>query len=1054
MIEGLIAWSLRHRFLVLGATLLLVAAGARALRQTPVDALPDLGENQVVVYADWSGRGPREVEAQITHPLALSLQGLAGVREVRAGSLFGLALLTVIFDEGLNHDVTRQRVLERLNAQGDLLPTGVAARLGPDATGLGWVYQYYLAVDPAVVPLGGGSDLGALRALQDFLLRPELNAVPGVAEVAGIGGFVRQYQIVVDPRKMSAAGVSLEMLLQAVGQANLNVGGGTITENGMDFVVRGLGLARNADDLQGIALTVKAGTPICLRDVARVELGAQDRAGALDVAGRDVVGGTVVLRSGEDARAALNRIRAKVAQLGPRLPPGVSICAFYDRGELIDRTVGTLRRALVEEILLVTLAHILFLWHFRSILIVTLPLPASLLISFLLLRPLGVTANIMSLSGLAIAIGVLVDAAIVLTENVLRQAGLATRIKGGPLTSGETLAVVQAAARQLGRPIAFALAIIIFAFLPVFALSGPEGRLFHPLALAKTLAMAAATLLALTTVPVLCSLLVRGHLPAEDRNWVMRALLRCYDPVLAFALRRPRVILGGAAVVLAGALGLAPRLGSEFMPPLNEGALLFMPSYTPATGFAEVRRALAWQDRVLAGFPEVASAVGKMGRADTATDPAPVEMIETTITLKPAGQWRPGLTRDQLVAEMVQALRQVPGSVPGFLQPIEGRILMLDTGIRAQLGVKLLGDDAAQLERAALDLQRLVQDVPGATGVAPSRTLGKPYVEIELNRAALTHHGLRPQQVLDVVETGLGGRIVTTIQDGRERFPVQVRLQREDREDLSKLDQLLVNTPTGLTLPLGQLATVRRVSGPNEIASENGRLRAFVQANVAGRDLAGFVRAVQTRVERELAPGWAAGGITVEYSGEYENQLHAAATLRLIVPAAVLIIFGLLRWLYGRTTEAAHVLLAVPFALSGGVFLQAALGWHFSVAVWVGYLALFGTAIQTGVVMVVYLEEAVARRRRELGAAFAPADLLAAVSEGARLRLRPKVMTVATIVASLLPIFWSHGPGAGVLQPFATPVLGGMLSSLVHILIVTPVIFTWLKRRELFPSRP
>ena len=1054
MIVALIAWSLRHRLLVACGTLLLAALGLQALYETPVDALPDLGENQVILLTDWPGRAPQEVEDQITHPLALQLHGLAGVNVVRASSSFGSSLVTLVFTDGPSHDLTRQRVLERLNTLTGTLPEGVAPHLGPDATGLGWVYEYYLAVEPSRAPNGRGYDLGELRALQDWLIRPELSAVPGVAEVAGVGGFVRQYQIEVDSQKMRLAGLSLGGIMEAVNQANANVGGDTVAENGMDFTLRGIGLLHGREDLEQIVVREKDGTPLYLKDVARVQIGGAERGGVLDVDGREVVGGIVVMRAGENARAVIQRVREKVDRLASALPPGVSLRAFYDRGGLIDRTIGTLRRALIEEITLVTLAHILFLFHFRSSLIVLLPLPVSILISFLLLRWCGVTSNIMSLSGIAIAIGVLVDAAIVLTENVLRHSERAVRQKGGELDLAERLTVVNTAARQVGRPIGFALAIILLAFVPVLAFTGPEGRLFHPLALAKTFAMLGATLLALTAVPVLCVSLVRGPFFPEDRNFLMRRLLGFYDPALDFALRHPRSVLLSAAATLLLALALLPRLGSEFMPPLNEGSLLFMPSYTPATGLTEVKRALAWQDQVLKSFPEVLSVAGKLGRSDTATDPAPVAMIETTLALKPENEWPAGMTRAQLIADMTAALRQVPGSIPGFLQPIEGRMLMLATGIRAQLGIKILGDDPAQLQAAAFALQRLVQQVPGATGVTPSRNQGKPYLEIQLRPAALAQSGLRPREVLETIEAGLAGRNVGSIQEGRRRFPIQVRLQRSEREDLTRLRELLVSGAGGRVLPLGQLANLERVAGPEEIVSENGRLRAYVQANVSGRDLAGFVTEVKRLVQNELAAPLAAQGLTIEYSGDYENQLHAAATLRLIIPAALLIIFLLLHQLYGSPREAAHVLLAVPFALSGGVFLQAIGGWHFSVAVWVGYLALFGTAIQTGVIMVAYLDEAVRRKQDELGAAFTHGDLVAAVKEGARLRLRPKVMTVATIVASLTPIFWSHGPGAEVLQPFAAPVLGGMLSSLLHILIITPVIFLWLRSRDLPLTSP
>jgi Cu(I)/Ag(I) efflux system membrane protein CusA/SilA len=1092
MINRIIEWALKNRFLVVCGVLFLVSWGIRAVVRTPVDAIPDLSENQVIVFADWAGRSPQEVEDQVTYPLSVNLQGLAGVKTVRAASMFGFSLVTIIFEDRIDNYFARTRVLERLNLLASQLPGGVVPQLGPDATGLGWVYQYYLDVDPKQAP-GGGYDLGRLRAEQDWFIRYQLNAVPGVAEVGSIGGFVRQYQIEVSSTKMRAARVLLKDVMEAVERSNLNVGGKVIEENGMEFVVRGIGLVNSVADLEAIVLMEREGTPIYLRDVATIQIGGDFRRGALDVDGREVVGGIVVMRTGENARDVIERVKQKIAQISPSLPPGVSIKPFYDRSDLIERTIGTLKHALWEEIILVTLAHIIFLWHFRSIIIVTLPLPVSILISFILMKEFGITSNIMSLTGIAIAIGVLVDAAIVMTENIIRHCELAEEKKrGARLTSAETWRVVLDASTQVGRPIFFAMAIIILAFVPVFSLTGQEGKLFHPLAFTKTFAMIGSTLLAVTIVPVLASLLVRGPFHREDRNWVMRVLLKIYDPVLDWALRWRKTVLLLAALLLVSALTLAfglPRglqrqleakhwpalaklshgMGSEFMPPLNEGSLLFMPVLLPSTSLTEVKRIMSWQDKVMRAVPEVASVGGKLGRAETATDPAPVEMIETTIILKPEyiptnrtllgfikwptvvrnPEWREGMTSRQLMAELSEKLTQVPGYVPGFLQPIENRILMLSTGIRAQLGVKILGDNLDELQKKAFEVERIVREVPGAVGVAPSRVQGKPYLEIEVDRPAMARYGLSARDVLDVVETGLGGKNLTTTIEGRQRFPIQVRLERHERDDLERLGEILVPTPGGKFIPLGQVAKIRRNTGPSEIASENGRLRLFVQANVQDRDLGGFVTEVKERVTREVK---LERGMTIEYSGAYENQIRAQRTLTLIVPTVLLIIFLLLYIVYGSAKEAAHVILAVPFALTGGVFLQYLLGYNFSVAVWVGYIALFGTAIQTGVVMVVYLEEMLKKKQAERateGKSFTRDDLIQAVKDGARLRLRPKVMTVATIVASLLPIMWSARTGAEVMKPLATPVIGGMVSSLIHILIVTPVIFAWLREREL-----
>ena len=1116
MIEKLIEWSLKNRFLVACGVLMLVALGVRAVYLTPVDAIPDLTENQVLVYADWMGRGPQEVEDQVTYPLTSGLQGLSGVKDVRATSMFGFSLITIIFEDKTDQYFARTRVLERLNYLQAFMPEGVKPQLGPDATGLGWVYQYYLEVDPEKAP-AGGYDLAKLRSVQDWFIRYQLSSVPGIAEVAGIGGFVKQYQIELSSTKMRSAGVSLMEVMTAVQNANLNVGGKVVEENGAEFVLRGIGLIETTEDLELIALKTMEGTPLFLKDIATVQIGGDFRRGALDLNGHEVVGGTVVMRTGENAKAVIENIKERIAQISPSLPPGISIKPFYDRSELIDSTIGTLKHALFEEIILVTLAHILFLWHFRSILIVTLPLPVSILISFLLMKEFGITSNIMSLTGIAIAIGVLVDAAIVVTENVIRHAELAEERKGSALTRPETWHVTLAACRQVGRPIFFAMAIIILAFVPVFALSGQEGKLFHPLAFTKTFAMIGSTLLAVTMVPVLCSLLVRGPFHAEKDNVIMRFLLSVYDPVLNWALNHRRTVVALALGILASALVVAfglpratvkelreggwPRLaqltagfGKEFMPPLNEGSLLFMPVLMPKTGLKEIQRVMAWQDTIISQIPEVATVAGKLGRFESATDPAPTEMLETTIMLKPEyipdGRftmkrnpvWREGMTIDKLKAELTEKMKLV-GYVPALLQPIENRILMLYTGIRAQVGIKIYGDNLDQLQQKAFEIEKLVNGIEGSTGVSPSRIQGKPYLNIKVDRRAIARYGLSVREVLDAVEVATGGKNVSTTIEGRERYPIQVRVERGERDDIEKLSRLLITTrpgaapsaaaaaaPTGggmggggmggaaapaapaamaggassaTAIPLGMVAKITRETGANEIASENGRLRAYVQSNVQDRDLGGFVQEIEQKLK---TIDWQ--GMTWRMTGEYENQRRFVQTMTLVFPVVLLIIFVLLYLVYHSALEAAHVMLAVPFALSGGVFLQYLLGYNFNGAVWVGYIALFGTAVQTGVVMVVYLEETVKTRLAEKGAAFTYDDLVQAVKDGARLRLRPKVMTVATIVASLMPIMWSHRQGAEVMKPLATPVIGGMISSLIHILIVTPVIFLWLRGRE------
>ena len=1057
MINGIIRWSLQNRFIVLAAFLALCAWGVVALQRVPIDAIPDLSENQVIVYADWPGRSPQEVEDQITYRLSVTLQGLAGVKVVRATSMFGFSFLTVIFEDKIDPYFARSRVLERLNAIGDMLPAGVVARLGPDATG--WVYQYYLK------DASGTQNLGTLRTLQDNFIRYQLAGVSGVAEVASIGGFVRQYQIEVSALKLKQFDLMLGDIIAAVSQSNLNVGGKTVEENGAEFIVRGIGLITSVADLEKIPLVTRGDQPLYLRDVATIQIGGDFRRGTLDVDGREVVGGIVIMRYDENAYRVIAAVKARLATMAAGLPAGVSIASFYDRSELIDRAIKTLKHALTEEIILVTLMHILFLFHFRSILVVTLPLPASLLISFILMDRFGIPSHIMSLTGIAISIGVLVDAGIVMTENVIRHCELAEIRLRRRLTGPEVFQETLTAATQVGRPMVFSMAIIIFAFVPVFMLTGQEGKLFHPLALTKSFALLGAVLLAITAVPVFCTILVRGPFKPESENWLMKYLLRLYDPVLDWALTHRKIVIGLAAALLASATlvafglprsittRLSPQIarhftgfGSEFMPTLEEGSLLFMPVLLPATSLSEVKRIMAWQDLVISAHPAVASVAGKLGRADTATDTAPVEMIETTIMLKPTDQWPRGTTKASIIADLSSKLMNVPGYVPGFLQPIENRILMTSTGIRAQVGVKIFGDDLAALQRKAFEVERVINQVQGATGVAPSRVQGKPYLEITIDRDRMSRYGLRAQQLLEYVETGFGGTTVGTTLQGRERWPLQVRLEQADRDDIDKFGDLLIPTPAGPHVPLREVAEIKRVVGPSEISSENGRLRVFVQANVGDRDLGGFVEEIKTRVTQDvpLDPG-----MTIEYSGQYEHQLRARQTLFYVFPTVLLIIFGLLIMTFKSITEAAHVILAVPFALTGGVMLQAMLGYNFSVAVWVGYIALFGTAIQTGIIMVIYLEEAVAKKQLELGGTLTRAALLEAIKAGARLRLRPKVMTVATSIASLLPLFWLDRTGVEVMRPLAAPVVGGMLSSLIHILVVTPVLFAWLRERKL-----
>ena len=1034
MINWLIDVSLRNRVLVVAAFLLLGGWGYWALLTTPIDAIPDLSDNQVIVFTDWPGRSPQEVEDQVTYPLTVSLQGLAGVRVVRSSSAFGFSMINVIFEDAVDLYFARARVLERLNLVAKALPAGVVPTLGPDATGVGHVFWYTVE--------GAGHSLRELRAIQDWFVRYQLNAVPGVAEVASVGGMVRQYQVDVDPHRLRGYRIPLSAVVDAVMRSNRNVGGNVVEANGTWSVIRGLGLIERAEDLEQVVIGAEHGVPIYVRQVASVRIGDAFRAAALVKGTEEAVGGVVVARVGVSTSDVIERVKAKITALEAGLPAGVRIVPFYDRSGLIERAVATLKRALLEEALVVTLVNVLFLLHLRSVLIVTIPIPLAVLTAFLFMRYLGITSNLMSLAGIAIAIGVLVDAAIVVTENAFR---FLEQRRVNPRNRARVLETVREATHLVGRPIFFSMTIIILAFIPVFALTGQEGKLFHPLAFTKTFAMAGATLLSVTLVPVLCTLLIGGRVRGEDANPVMRPLVWCYRPVLGWALRHRVLTLGTAVLVFAGAVSLVPRIGTEFMPPLNEGDLMFMPVTDPAISLTQAVDIAKRQNAAIQAAPEVEMVVAKIARADTSTDPAPVNMTETVVRLKPESQWRPGMTREGLIAEL-DATTTLPGVSNIWTQPIINRINMLTTGIRSEVGVKVFGDDLKTLEERARLVAEVLRTVPGAADVYPEQVTGAPYLDIRVDRQAAARYGITVGAVQDVIETAVGETNLTLTIEGRQRFPVRVRYAPEYRASPTALGSVLVAAPNGTPVPLGQLATIRSVAGPSMISSENGLLVVTVLLNVRGRDVGRFVEEARRAVaERVSLPK----GSYIEWSGQYENEARAKRRLQIVLPVVLVVIFLLLYVTYRSFLEAAHVLLAVPFALSGGIYLLYALGYNFSVAVWVGFIALFGTAVQTGMVMVIYLEEAVVRKREALAGRLTPAALLEAVTEGALLRLRPKVMTVTTVVASLLPIMWSHSAGAEVMKPLATPVLGGMVSSLVHVLVVTPAIFYWLRVREL-----
>jgi Cu(I)/Ag(I) efflux system membrane protein CusA/SilA len=1042
MVNRIVELSVRYRTIVIGLAVALGAWGWWAATATPIDAIPDLSDNQVIVFTDWPGHSAQEVEDQVGYPLTVNLRGLAGVRVVRSQSAFGFSMIYVVFEDNVDQYFARSRVLERLSLLSTQLPQGATPTLGPDATGVGHVFWYTVESDQV--------SLRDLRTLQDWFIRYQLNAVPGVAEVASVGGQVQQYQIDLDPNRLRAYNLTLGSVVEAVRNSNQNVGGNVLEANGTWSIVRGVGLVESVDDINNIVVSAAGGVPVYVRQLGQVHIGDAFRAASLVEGTHEAVGGVVVMRSGANAQQVIDGVKERIGQISAGLPAGVRIVPFYDRSTLISQAVDTLRRALLEEIALVTLAHVFFLLHFRSILIVTIPLPLAVLISFLAMYYVGISSNIMSLAGIAIAIGVLVDAAIVVTENAFRyveQRGIDTRDR-----AAVTRAVLDSA-RLVGRPVFFSMAIIVLAFIPVFALTGQEGKLFHPLAFTKTFAVLAATIISITLVPVLCTLLIRGHVKDESANPLMRVLRAIYRPVLEAALAHRLATLAIATLVLAGAVYLGTKIGSEFMPPLNEGDLLFMPITDPSVSLNENTDIARRQNAALTRVPEVEYAVAKVGRADTSTDPSPFNMTETIVHLKPRDQWRPGMTLEKLRAELDGAT-QLPGVTNIWTMPIVNRIDMLTTGIRSEVGVKIYGSDLTVLEDNARRVAEVLRAVPGATGVYPELLTNSQYLNVHVDREKAARYGLTVEAVQSVVETAIGERNLTLTLEGRRRFPVRVRYATQFRDDPQRLRSVLVATPSGQQVPLAQVADVEQTRGPAMISSENGLLLATVLLNVQGRDLGGFVEDAKAAVASKvtLPPGYFIG-----WSGRYENEVRARRRLQVVIPIVIAVIFILLYFTYRSALQAAHVLLTVPFALTGGVYLLWLLGYNFSVAVWVGFIALFGTAVQTGVVMVIYLDEALQRKMATIAvrdggpdkARPTKRDLHDAVVEGALLRLRPKVMTVSTVVAGLLPIMWSQRVGADVMKPLATPVLGGMVSSLAYVLIVTPVLFLWIQERRL-----
>jgi Cu(I)/Ag(I) efflux system membrane protein CusA/SilA len=1029
MISAVIAWSLRNRALVLLGTAGLVGAGLWALRTTPLDAIPDLSDVQVIVETPFSEQAPQIVEDQVTYPIASEMLKVPGARVVRGYSFFGLSLVYVIFEDGTDLYWARSRVLEYLNGLRSRLPMGVEPALGPDATGVGWVFEYTLESDSL--------NLAQLRTLQDWYVRYQLTAVPGVSEVASLGGYTRQYQVEVDPERLRAFGIPVTRVAQTIGAHNADIGARVLEMGGREYMIRGLGYLAGVRDIENVAVGATAGgTPIRVRDVATVQLGPAPRRGAADWNGEgEVVAGIVVMRFGSDALKTIEAVKTRLAQIQRGLPPHVRLRTAYDRSDLIHRAIATLRDKLCEESLIVALVAVLFLLHARSALVAIVTLPLGILFSFVVMRAIGVNANIMSLGGIAIAIGAMVDGAIVMIENMHKHLERAE-----PGTSRWEL--VLASARQVGPPLFFSLLIITFSFLPVFSLEQQEGRLFKPLAFTKTFAMAGAALLSITLVPVLMGLLIRGHIRPEADNPVNRALRRAYRPVLDAVLRRPWQVIAGAAVILAVTWLPWRRLGSEFMPPLHEGSILFMPTTVPGASIAQSREILRYQDSVLAAFPEVATVLGKAGRANTATDPAPLDMFETTITLKPAEQWRPGMTYERLVAAMDRATR-LPGVTNAWTMPIKGRIDMLATGIRTPVGVKIFGPDLDTLQLLGERVERMLQQVPGTRSAFAERGVSGYYVDIQIDRAEAARYGLNVGDIHDAIMATVGGIDAATTVEGRERYVVNVRYPRELRDDVQKLREVIIPTMMGdAQIPLGQVASVRVVQGPMAVKTENAFPVTTVYVDIGDRDVGGYVHEAQRFVARRLS---LPAGYTLTWSGQYEFMQRVAQRLRLVVPVTLGIIFLLLYLNFRDVTESAIVMLALPFSLVGGIWFLWLMGYNTSVAVWVGFIALAGVAAETGVVMLIYLDEAFHRRSLE-GSMRGPADVTAAVREGALERLRPVMMTVTAIIAGLAPILWSTGTGADVMKRIAAPMVGGMLTATALTLVVLPAIYLLWRR--------
>ena len=1020
MIRKLIALSIRWRGLTILAALGILLGGLALVRTMPVDAIPDLSDVQVIVFTEYPGQAPQVVEDQVTYPLVSALLAAPRATVVRGQSMFGLSFIYVLFEEGTDLYWARSRVLEYLSSAATELPEGIRPQLGPDATGVGWVYQYAVR--------GEGYSLDQLRSIQDWYLRFGLQQVPGVAEVASVGGYVKQYQVVLDPARLLGFGVTAERVVRAIRSSNRDVGGRTIEVAGGDYMVRGLGYLRGASDIADLAVGGGAdGVPVRVRDVAAVTIGPDIRLGVAEWNGAgEAVGGVVVMRYGENALEVIDGVKAKLAALSQGLPPGVRVVTTYDRSDLIQRAIGTLRRTLIEESLIVALVCVLFLWHARSAFVAIATLPLGIGMALAAMRWMGVNGNIMSLGGFAIAIGAMIDAAIVMIENLHKH------IEQEPDRSRWELAA--RAAREVGPALFVSLLIITLSFVPVFTLQAQEGRLFRPLALTKTFAMASAALLSVTIVPVFMGLFIRGRIRPEEENPLNRWAIRLYRPVLRWALDHRVLVLAGTVLVLAATLWPATRLGSEFMPPLDEGSLMYMPNSIPGISIEQQRRLLQKQDSILMTFPEVESVWGKAGRAASATDPAPVSMVETIVNLKDPAEWPERLGQDELIAKMDRQLR-LTGLVNSWTMPIKNRTDMLSTGIRTTLGIKIFGPDLKTIEEIGGAIEERLSTLRGTASIYAERSFGGRYLDIQPRRQAIARYGLGVGDIQEAIGTAIEGTNITTIVEGRERYPVQVRYARNLRDDPTRLGAVLVSTPQGVQVPLAQLATIGFSPGAPMIKSENAELVGTVFIDVRGVDVGSYVREARAILDREitLPPGY-----RLQWSGQYEAMQRVKERLMIVVPLTIAIIALLLYLNFQNVVEVGIVLLSLPFALVGGVWLMWALGYNLSVAVAVGFIALAGVAAEIGVVMLVYLDRAWASRESQ--------TLDEVVERGAVLRVRPILMTVTAIIAGLFPILWIHGTGASVMQRIAAPMVGGMVTATLLTLIVIPVLYHMWRR--------